>query len=65
VLKNRMRTSRVLVRCQAYRNRQQSAQFGRAVGAGKRHATTVGRLLKPQGYSLKTNVKRLIGKVHL
>ena len=27
-------------------------------------ATTVGRLLKPLGYSLKTNVKRLIGKVH-
>jgi len=27
-------------------------------------ATTVGTLLKPLGYSLKTNVKRLIGKPH-
>ena len=27
-------------------------------------ATTVGRLLKPLGYSLKTNIKRLIGKPH-
>lgn len=31
---------------------------------GRGCATTVGRLLKPLGYSLKTNVKRLIGKVH-
>jgi hypothetical protein len=31
---------------------------------GRACATTVGRLLKPLGYSLKTNVKRLIGKVH-
>lgn len=31
---------------------------------GRGSATTVGRLLKPLGYSLKTNVKRLIGKVH-
>jgi len=31
---------------------------------GRGCATTIGRLLKPLGYSLKTNVKRLIGKVH-
>jgi hypothetical protein len=31
---------------------------------GRGCATTVGRLLKPLGYSLKTNIKRLIGKVH-
>ncbi|MEA1053588.1 ISAzo13 family transposase, partial [Lamprobacter modestohalophilus] len=31
---------------------------------GRGCATTVGRLLKPLGYSLKTNVKRLIGKAH-
>lgn len=31
---------------------------------GRGCATTVGRLLKPLGYSLKTNVKRLIGKGH-
>jgi hypothetical protein len=31
---------------------------------GRGCATTVGRLLKPLGYSLKTNVKRLIGKIH-
>ena len=31
---------------------------------GRGCATTVGRLLKPLGSSLKTNVKRLIGKVH-
>lgn len=31
---------------------------------GRSSATTVGRLLKNLGYSLKTNVKRLIGKVH-
>ena len=31
---------------------------------GRGCATTVGRLLKPLGYSLKTNIKRLIGKAH-
>ena len=31
---------------------------------GRGSATTVGRLLKPLGYSLKTSVKRLVGKVH-
>lgn len=31
---------------------------------GRGCATSVGRLLKPLGYSLKTNVKRLIGKAH-
>lgn len=31
---------------------------------GRASATTVGRLLKPLGYSLKTNIKRLIGKPH-
>ena len=31
---------------------------------GRGSATTIGRLLKPLGYSLKTNVKRLIGKIH-
>ncbi len=31
---------------------------------GRGCATTVGRWLEPLGYSLKTNVKRLIGKVH-
>jgi len=31
---------------------------------GRGCATTVGRLLKPLGDSLKTNVKRLIGKAH-
>ncbi|WP_245535825.1 ISAzo13 family transposase [Thiorhodococcus drewsii] len=31
---------------------------------GRGCATTVGRLLKPLGYSLKTNVKRLIGNPH-
>jgi len=31
---------------------------------GRGCASTVGRLLKPFGYSLKTNVKRLIGKPH-
>lgn len=31
---------------------------------GRGCASTVGRLLKPLGYSLKTNVKRLIGKPH-
>lgn len=31
---------------------------------GRGSATTIGRLLKPLGYSLKTNVKRLIGKAH-
>ncbi|MEZ5476794.1 MAG: hypothetical protein R3E95_04690 [Thiolinea sp.] len=35
-----------------------------ATRLGSGCATTVGRLLKPLGYSLKTNVKRLIGKVH-
>jgi hypothetical protein len=35
-----------------------------ATRLGRGCATTVGRLLKPLGYSLKTNVKRLIGKVH-
>ncbi len=35
-----------------------------AARLGRGCATTVGRLLKPLGYSLKTNVKRLIGKVH-
>ena len=30
---------------------------------GRGSATSIGRLLKPLGYSLKTNVKRLIGKV--
>jgi len=31
---------------------------------GRGSAVTVGRILKPLGYSLKTNVKRLIGKPH-
>ena len=31
---------------------------------GRGSATTIGNLLKDLGYSLKTNVKRLIGKVH-
>jgi len=31
---------------------------------GRGSATTIGRLLKSLGYSLKTNVKRLIGKIH-
>ena len=31
---------------------------------GRGSATSIGRLLKPLGYSLKTNVKRLIGKIH-
>ena len=31
---------------------------------GRGCATTVGRLLKPLGYSLTTNVKRLIGRTH-
>ena len=31
---------------------------------GRGCATTVGRVLKPLGYSLKTNIKRLIGKAH-
>jgi hypothetical protein len=31
---------------------------------GRGCATTVGRLLKPLGYSLRTNIKRLIGKPH-
>jgi hypothetical protein len=31
---------------------------------GRGSPTSIGRLLKPLGYSLKTNVKRLIGKVH-
>ena len=35
-----------------------------AKGLGRGSATTIGRLLKPWGYSLKTNVKRLIGKAH-
>lgn len=35
-----------------------------ATRLGRGSATTIGRLLKPLGYSLKTNVKRLIGKVH-
>ncbi|WP_242519202.1 ISAzo13 family transposase [Halochromatium roseum] len=35
-----------------------------ATRLGRGCATTVGRLLKPLGYSLKTNVKRLIGKAH-
>ena len=35
-----------------------------AARLGRGCATTVGRLLEPLGYSLKTNVKRLIGKVH-
>ncbi len=38
--------------------RSQASRLGRGC------ATTIGRLLKPLGYSLKTNVKRLIGKVH-
>lgn len=35
-----------------------------ATRLGNISATTVGRLLKPLGYSLKTNVKRLLGHVH-
>lgn len=36
--------------------------LAKRLGCGS--ATTLGRLLKPLGYSLKTNVKRLMGKVH-
>lgn len=47
-------------RCQYTRSSLRSL----AERLGRGSATTVGRLLKPLGYSLKTNVKRLMGKVH-
>jgi hypothetical protein len=46
--------------CQYTRSRWRS--LAKRLGRGS--ATTIGRLLKPLGYSLKTNVKRLRGKVH-
>jgi hypothetical protein len=46
--------------CQYTRSRWRS--LAKRLGRGS--ATTIGRLLKPLGYSLKTNVKRLIGKTH-
>ena len=47
-------------RCKYTRSRLRS--LAKRLGRGS--ATTRGRLLKPLGYSRKTNVKRLIGKVH-
>jgi len=46
----------------AHYTRSSLRTLGKRLGRGC--ATTVGRLLKPLGYSLKTHVKRLIGKPH-
>lgn len=49
---------------EGYAHYTRSSLRSLAARLGRGSATTVGRLLKPLGYSLKTNVKRLMGKVH-